>query len=104
MNRAGRLCGMDLTGVDGAGSAAGSTATDEVAGGTEEGRRMSALGAMTEAIPNVLKTAQILDLVTIGQRAQPGVPLLVVNPVPVRTRWPVSSTRPRRASPTPSSR
>ena len=77
MNRAGRLCGMDLTGVDGAGSAAGSTATDEVAGGTEEGRRMSALGAMTEAIPNVLKTAQILDLVTIGQRAQPGVPLLV---------------------------
>jgi len=42
MNRAGRLCGMDLTGVDGAGSAAGSTATDEVAGGTEEGRRMSA--------------------------------------------------------------
>jgi len=54
---------MDLTGVEGAGSAAGSPATDEVAGGTEEGRRMSALGAMTEAIPNVLKTAQILDLV-----------------------------------------
>ncbi len=38
---------------------------------------MSALGAMTVGIPNVLKTAQILDLVAIGQRAQPGVPLLV---------------------------
>jgi len=32
---------------------------------------------MTEGIPNVLKTAQILDLVAIGQRAQPRVPLLV---------------------------
>ena len=35
------------------------------------------MGAMTEGIPNALKTAQILDLVSIGQRAQPRVPLLV---------------------------
>ncbi len=32
----------DLTRAEGAGSAAGSTATDKIMGGTEEGRRMSA--------------------------------------------------------------
>ena len=38
---------------------------------------MSALGATTDSVVALLKTATILDLVAIGQRADPGVPLLI---------------------------
>src|SRR5437899_3895705 len=38
---------------------------------------MSALAATTERVPTILKTARILDLVAIGQHADPGVPLLI---------------------------
>src|SRR5712691_9898968 len=38
---------------------------------------MSALAATTERVSTILKTAHILDLVSIGQRAGPGVPLLI---------------------------
>src|SRR2546427_11575980 len=38
---------------------------------------MSALAATTERVPTILKIARILDLVAIGQRAAPGVPLLI---------------------------
>ena len=38
---------------------------------------MSAPSATAEYVPTVLKTARILDLVAIGQRADPGVPLLI---------------------------
>ena len=38
---------------------------------------MSAPSATTECVPTVLKTARILDLVAIGQRADCGVPLLI---------------------------
>src|SRR2546427_12642710 len=38
---------------------------------------MSALAATTERVPTILKTARILDLVAIGQRAGLGVPLLI---------------------------
>jgi len=42
---------------------------------------LSALVATTEwvpaSVPTILKTARILDLVAIGQRAGPGVPLLI---------------------------
>src|SRR5438093_1185903 len=38
---------------------------------------MSAPAATTEWVPTILKIARILDLVAIGQRADPGVPLLI---------------------------